>query len=155
MVPLLLKKMEIILKDDVKGLGYKNDIVEVKAGYGRNFLMPQGLAILADKTNRKITAENVRQAAHKADKIKGDAQAIADQIGDMVLDIRTKVGETGKIFGRITTLQLAEAMKQRGVEVDRKRLSFDQEPSAVGDYTATVSLHKEVKHTLNFRVVAE
>ena len=147
--------MEIILKDDVKGLGYKNDIVEVKAGYGRNFLMPQGLAILADKTNRKITAENVRQAAHKADKIKGDAQAIANQIGDMVLDIRTKVGETGKIFGRITTLQLAEAMKQRGVEVDRKRLSFDQEPSAVGDYTATVSLHKEVKHTLNFRVVAE
>ncbi len=147
--------MEIILKDDVKGLGYKNDIVDVKAGFGRNFLLPQGLAILADKTNRKITAENVRQAAHKADKIKGDAQAIADQIGDMVLDIRTKVGETGKIFGRVTTLQLAEALKQRGVEVDRKRLSFDQEPSAAGEYTATVSLHKEVKHTLNFRVVAE
>ena len=147
--------MEIILKDDVKGLGYKNDIVEVKAGYGRNFLMPQGLAILADKTNRKIVAENVRQAAHKADKIKGDAQAIADQIGNMVLDIRTKVGENGKIFGRVTTLQLAEALKNRGLDVDRKRMSFDQEPSAVGDYTATVALHKEVKHTLNFRVVAE
>ena len=155
MVPLLLKKMEIILKDDVKGLGYKNDIVDVKAGYGRNFLMPQGLAILADKTNRKIVAENVRQAAHKADKIKGDAQAIADQIGNMVLDIRTKVGENGKIFGRVTTLQLAEALKNRGLDVDRKRMSFDQEPSAVGDYTATVALHKEVKHTLNFRVVAE
>ena len=147
--------MEIILKDDVKGLGYKNDIVEVKAGFGRNFLLPQGLAILADKTNRKIVAENVRQAAHKADKIKGDAQAIADQIGNMVLDIRTKVGENGKIFGRVTTLQLAEALKNRGVDVDRKRMSFDQEPSAVGDYTATVALHKEVKHTLNFRVVAE
>ena len=147
--------MEIILKDDVKGLGYKNDIVEVKAGFGRNFLLPQGLAILADKTNRKIVAENVRQAAHKADKIKGDAQAIADQIGNMVLDIRTKVGENGKIFGRVTTLQLAEALKNRGVDVDRKRMSFDQEPSAVGEYTATVSLHKEVKHTLNFRVVAE
>jgi len=147
--------MEIILKDDVKGLGYKNDIVEVKAGFGRNFLLPQGLAILADKTNRKIVAENVRQAAHKADKVKGDAQAIADQIGNMVLDIRTKVGENGKIFGRVTTLQLAEALKNRGVDVDRKRMSFDQEPSAVGEYTATVSLHKEVKHTLNFRVVAE
>ncbi len=147
--------MEIILKDDVKGLGYKNDIVDVKAGFGRNFLLPQGLAILADKTNRKIVAENVRQAAHKADKIKGDAQAIADQIGNMVLDIRTKVGENGKIFGRVTTLQLAEALKNRGVDVDRKRMSFDQEPSAVGDYTATVALHKEVKHTLNFRVVAE
>ena len=113
------------------------------------------MAILADKTNRKIVAENVRQAAHKADKIKGDAQAIADQIGNMVLDIRTKVGENGKIFGRVTTLQLAEALKNRGVDVDRKRMSFDQEPSAVGDYTATVALHKEVKHTLNFRVVAE
>jgi large subunit ribosomal protein L9 len=147
--------MEIILKDDVKGLGYKNDIVTVKSGYGRNFLLPQGLAILADKTNKKITAENVRQAAHKADKIKGDAQAIADQIGDAFLEIRAKVGESGKIFGRVTTLQLAEALKAKGVDVDRKRLSFDQEPSAAGDYTATANLHKEVKQTINFRVVAE
>ena len=147
--------MEIILKDDVKGLGYKNDIVTVKSGYGRNFLLPQGLAMLADKTNKKITAENVRQAAHKADKIKGDAQAIADQIGNMVLEILAKVGESGKIFGRVTTLQLAEALKAKGVDIDRKRLSFDQEPASAGDYTATANLHKEVKHTINFRVVAE
>ena len=147
--------MEIILKDDVKGLGYKNDIVTVKSGYGRNFLLPQGLAMLADKTNKKITAENVRQAAHKADKIKGDAQAIADKIGDMVLEIPAKVGESGKIFGRVTTLQLAEALKAKGVDVDRKRLSFDQEPASAGDYTATANLHKEVKHTVKFRVVAE
>ncbi|GAA4050022.1 50S ribosomal protein L9 [Hymenobacter glaciei] len=147
--------MEIILKDDVKGLGYKNDIVTVKSGYGRNFLLPQGLAMLADKTNKKITAENVRQAAHKADKIKGDAQAIADQVGDMVLDIPAKVGESGKIFGRVTTLQLAEALKAKGVDIDRKRLSFDQEPASAGDYTATANLHKEVKHTVKFRVVAE
>ena len=147
--------MEIILKDDVKGLGYKNDIVTVKSGYGRTFLLPQGLAMLADKTNKKITAENVRQAAHKADKIKGDAQSIADQIGDAFLEIRAKVGESGKIFGRVTTLQLAEALKAKGVDVDRKRLSFDQEPSAAGDYTATANLHKEVKQTINFRVVAE
>ena len=147
--------MEIILKEDVKDLGYKNDQVTVKSGYGRNYLLPQGLAIMADKTNKKIVAENVRQAAHKADKIKGDAQAIADQIGNMVLDIPAKVGESGKIFGRVTTLQLAEALKNRGVDVDRKRLSFDQEPAAAGDYTATASLHKEVKHTVNFRVVPE
>ncbi len=147
--------MEIILKDDVKGLGYKNDTVSVKSGYGRNFLLPQGLAILADKTNKKITAENVRQAAHKAEKVKSDAQAVADQIGGMVLDIPAKIGESGKIFGRVTTLQLAEALKAKGVDVDRKRLSFDQEPSAAGDYTATLSLHKEVKHTVHFRVVAE
>ncbi|GAA3977240.1 50S ribosomal protein L9 [Hymenobacter antarcticus] len=147
--------MEIILKDDVKGLGYKNDIVTVKSGYGRNFLLPQGLAMLADKTNKKITAENVRQAAHKADKVKGDAQAIADSVGDMVLDIPAKIGESGKIFGRVTTLQLAEALKAKGVDIDRKRLSFDQEPAAAGDFTATANLHKEVKHTVKFRVVAE
>jgi large subunit ribosomal protein L9 len=147
--------MEIILKDDVKGLGYKNDIVTVKSGYGRNFLLPQGLAMLADKTNKKITAENVRQAAHKADKIQGDAQAIADQVGGMVLEIPAKVGESGKIFGRVTTLQLAEALKAKGIDIDRKRLSFDQEPASAGDYTATANLHKEVKHTINFRVVAE
>ncbi|MCA8831295.1 50S ribosomal protein L9 [Hymenobacter pini] len=147
--------MEVILKDDVKGLGYKNDIVTVKPGFGRNYLLPQGLAVLADKTNKKIVAENVRQAAHKADKIKGDAQAIADQIGDLVLDIPAKVGESGKIFGRVTTLQLADALKAKGIEVDRKRLSFDQEPGSVGEYTATADLHREVKHKVRFNVVAE
>jgi len=146
--------MEVILKDHVKGLGEKNDIVTVKAGYGRNYLLPQGLAILADKSNKKIVAENVRQAAHKADKIQGDAQAIADKIGDMVLEIPAKVGETGKIFGRVTTLQLADALANKGIEVDRKRISFDQEPSTAGEYTATLNLHKEVKHQVRFNVVA-
>jgi large subunit ribosomal protein L9 len=145
--------MEIILKDDVKGLGYKNDLVTVKSGYGRNYLLPQGLAILADKSAKKIVAENVRQAAHKAEKVKADAQAVADQIGNQVFDLPAKVGETGKIFGRVTTLQLAEALKNRGIDADRKRLSFDQEPTTAGDYTATLNLHKEVKHTINFRVV--
>lgn len=147
--------MEVILKDHVKGLGDKNDIVTVKPGYGRNYLLPQGLAILADKSNKKIIAENIRQAAHKAEKIKADAQAVADRIGDITLDLKAKVGETGKIFGRVTTLQLAEALKNQGIEVDRKRLSFDQEPDVAGDYTATLNLHKEVKHTVKFRVVPE
>lgn len=146
--------MEIILKDDVKGLGYKNDLVTVKPGYGRNYLLPQGLAIVADKSAKKIVAENVRQAAHKAEKVKADAQVVADQVGDQVFDLPAKVGETGKIFGRVTTLQLAEALKNKGIDVDRKRLSFDQEPATAGDYTATLNLHKEVKHTVNFRVVA-
>ncbi len=146
--------MEIILKDDVKGLGYKNDLVTVKSGYGRNYLLPQGLAMLADKSAKKIVAENVRQAAHKAEKVKADAQAVADQVGSQVFDLPAKVGETGKIFGRVTTLQLAEALKNRGIDIDRKRLSFDQEPATAGDYTATLNLHKEVKHTINFRVVA-
>ena len=147
--------MEVFLKDDVKGLGYKNDLVTVKPGFGRNYLLPQGLAVLADKTNKKIVAENVRQAAHKADKVKGDAQAIADQIGDMVLDIVAKVGESGKIFGRVTTLQLSDALKAKGIEVDRKRLSFDSDPTSVGEYTASADLHREVKHKIRFNVVAE
>ena len=147
--------MEVILKDYVKGLGYKNDTVKVRPGYGRNFLLPQGLAILADKTNQKIIAENIRQAAHKADKIRGDAQAVADRIGGTVLEVPAKVGESGKIFGRVTTLQLAEALKAKGIEVERKRLSFDQEPTAVGEYTATLDLHREVKHKVRFNVVAQ
>jgi len=147
--------MEVILKDDVKNLGYKNDIVTVKPGYGRNYLLPQGLAVLADKANKKIVAENVRQAAHKAEKVKSDAQAIANQIGDAVLEIPAKVGETGKIFGRVTTLQLAEAIKAKGVDIDRKRISFDQDPTTAGEYTATINLHKEVKHQVRFNVVAE
>lgn len=147
--------MEVILKDHVKGLGEKNDIVTVKPGYGRNYLLPQGLAILADKTNKKVVEENVRQAAHKADKVKGDAQAIADQIGDMVVELPARVGETGKIFGRVTTLQLADALDAKGIQVDRKRISFDQEPSTAGEYTATLNLHKEVKKQVRFNVVAE
>ncbi|WP_161889225.1 50S ribosomal protein L9 [Pontibacter russatus] len=147
--------MEVILKDDVKNLGYKNDTVTVKPGYGRNYLIPQGLAVIADKSNKKVVAENIRQAAHKADKIKNDAQELANSIGDVVLEIPAKVGETGKIFGSVTTLQISDALKAKGVEVDRKRISFDQDVKTAGEYTATINLHKEVKHQVRFNVVAE
>ncbi|MDQ3291541.1 MAG: 50S ribosomal protein L9 [Bacteroidota bacterium] len=147
--------MEVILKDDVKGLGFKNDIVEVKPGYGRNYLIPQGIAVMADKTNKKIVAENIRQAAHKAEKLKIDAQAIADQIGDQVFELPAKVGESGKIFGAVTTTQLSEALRAKGIEVDRKKISFDHEVKSAGEFTASVALHKEVKHTVRFNVVAE
>ncbi|MDX5421258.1 MAG: 50S ribosomal protein L9 [Hymenobacteraceae bacterium] len=147
--------MEVILKDDVKGLGYKNDIVQVKPGYGRNYLIPQGLAVIADKSSRKVVAENIRQAAHKAEKVKNDAQELANNIGGITLEIPAKVGETGKIFGSVTTLQLSEALKAKGYDVDRKRISFDQDVKTAGEYTATLNLHKEVKHQINFNVVAE
>ncbi len=147
--------MEVILKDDVKGLGFKNDIVEVKPGYGRNYLIPQGIAVMADKTNKKIVAENIRQASHKAEKVKLDAQAIADQIGDQTFELRAKIGESGKIFGAVTTTQLSEALRTKGIEVDRKKISFDQDVKAAGEYTASIALHKEVKHTVRFNVVAE
>lgn len=147
--------MEVILKDDVKGLGYKNDTVTVKPGYGRNYLIPQGLAVIASPSNKKVVAENIRQAAHKAEKIKNDAQELANNIGDLVLELPAKVGETGRIFGSVTTLQLSDALKAKGFDVDRKRISFDQDVKTAGEYTATLNLHKEVKHQVRFNVVAE
>ncbi|RNI31000.1 50S ribosomal protein L9 [Rufibacter latericius] len=146
--------MEVILKDDVKGVGYKNDIVTVKAGYGRNYLIPQGLAEMATPSARKVVAENTRQAAHKAEKIQKDAQDLANRIGDTLLEIPAKAGESGKIFGAVTTLQVSEALKALGYDVDRKRVDFDQEVKSLGEYTATLNLHKEVKHQIRFNVVA-
>ena len=146
--------MEVILKDDVKGVGYKNDIVTVKAGYGRNYLIPQGLAEMATPSARKVVAENTRQAAHKAEKIQKDAQDLANRIGDTLLEIPAKAGESGKIFGAVTTLQVSEALKALGYDVDRKRIDFDQEVKSLGEYTATINLHKEVKHQIRFNVVA-
>lgn len=149
--------MEIILKQDIKGLGYKNDLVKVKPGYGRNYLIPQGLAVLATESNRKVLAENLKQAAHKAEKLKSDAEGIAQKIEQLTLEIAAKVSETGKIFGAVTTIQLADALQsQGGLEVDRRKMAFDQnEIKSEGDYTATVDLHREVKATLKFKVVAE
>ena len=147
--------MEVILKEDIKGLGYKNDLVSVKPGYGRNFLIPRGYAIIASGSNKKVMAENVKQASHKADKLKQDAQAIADGIGGMVLEIPAKVGESGRIFGAVTTLQISDALKEKGFDVDRKQISFNSEVKSVGDYVAELDLHREVKHEVNFKVVAE
>lgn len=147
--------MEIILTQDIQGLGYKNDTVNVKAGYGRNYLIPKGLAILANKSNKSMTDENIRQASHKAEKVKSDAESISEQIGDLVLEIGAKVGESGKIFGAVTTLQFADALKVKGFDIERRRITFPVQPKEVGDYIAILDLHKEVKHELKFKVVSE
>ncbi len=147
--------MDIILKQDIQGLGYKNDTISVKDGYGRNYLIPQGLAIVASKSNRKMTDENIKQAAHKLEKIKMDAETLAESIGDLALELGAKVGESGKIFGAVTTLQISDALKERGFDVDRRRISFQSQVKEVGDYVAILDLHKEVKHELKFKVVAE
>jgi large subunit ribosomal protein L9 len=147
--------MEVILKQDIQNLGYKNDIVKVKPGYGRNYLIPQGFAILANKSNRKMIEENVRQASHKAEKVKNDALELSEKIGDLELEVGAKVGESGKIFGAITTLQIADALKEKGIEIDRKKISFNSEVKSVGDYSITIDLHKEVKKQVPFKVVAE
>jgi large subunit ribosomal protein L9 len=147
--------MEIILKQDVSGLGYKNDTVKVKPGYGRNFLIPTGVAIIANDSNKRLIAENIRQAAHKAAKLKQDAEALAAKIGELTIEIKTKAGESGKIFGAVTAVQVAEILKNKGFEVDRKKVHFKEQPKELGTYTVTLDLHKEVKHTLSVSVVAE
>jgi large subunit ribosomal protein L9 len=145
--------MDIILKTDIAGLGYKNDVVSVKPGYGRNYLIPQGFAMMASDSNKKMINENIRQAAHKAEKIKTDAQTMADQIGEMVLTIPAKAGESGKIFGRVTSIQIADALRAKGFEVDRKKITID-DVKTLGTYQASLDLHKEVKHKVNVDVVA-
>ncbi len=147
--------MEVILKDDIKGLGYKNDVISVKPGHGRNYLIPQGFAVLANQSNRKMLAENVKQAAHKAEKIKQDAQDIADKLNGISLTIKTKAGESGKIFGAVTTLQISDALKEKGIEIDRKKIAFNSEVKFLGSYEVEIDIHKEVKSTVPFEVVVD
>jgi large subunit ribosomal protein L9 len=147
--------MEVILKQDVKNLGDKDDLVTVKPGYGRNYLLPKGFAILATTSARKVLAENLKQAQFKQEKIRKDADDIAARLEGVKLTIGAKAGETGKIFGAINTIQVADALKKEGFDVDRRKITFDAEPKFVGEYTANINLHKEVKVKVPFEVVAE
>ncbi|MDX2190529.1 MAG: 50S ribosomal protein L9 [Bacteroidota bacterium] len=147
--------MDIILKEDYQGLGYKNDVVSVKPGFGRNFLIPKGVAMMADDKNRKVLAENIKQAAHKTEKIKKDAQAIADKLATISLEIGAKVGESGKIFGSVTPLQISEALKNKGFNVDRRKVTIKEDIKEVGTFNATIDLHKEIQFNLTFTVVGE
>ncbi|MEJ7695045.1 50S ribosomal protein L9 [Daejeonella sp.] len=147
--------MELILKQDIKNLGEKDDVVNVKPGYGRNFLIPKGYASLATESAKKVLAENLKQAAFKQDKIKKDADAIASKLEGVKLSIGAKAGESGKIFGSVNTIQIADALKKEGFEVDRRRITFETEPKFVGEYIANLNLHKEVKVKVPFEVVAE
>ena len=147
--------MEVILKQDIQGLGYKNDTVKVKAGYGRNFLIPNGFAMIANDSNKRSTNELIRQVAHKAAKLKQDAETLAAKIGELTIEIGTKAGESGKIFGAVTALQIAEALKGKGFDIDRKKVILKESPKVLGSYKATLDLHKEVKHEIVIKVVAE
>ncbi len=147
--------MEIILKQDIKGLGYKNDLLNVKPGYARNYLIPEGFAIIASTSNKKVQAENVKQAAHKAEKLKTDAGNTAAKIEGTTLEIITKVGESGKIFGAVTTLQISDALRAKGIDVDRKKISIKDAVKEVGEYVAEIDLHKEVKTEVKFTVKGE
>ncbi|SKB55239.1 large subunit ribosomal protein L9 [Parapedobacter luteus] len=147
--------MEVILKQDIKKLGEKDDVVTVKPGYGRNYLIPQGFAVLATPSAKKVLAENIRQAQFKQEKIKKDATQLANKLEGVKLTIGAKAGETGKIFGSVNSIQIAEALKKQGFDVDRRRITFEQDPKVLGEYVANLNLHKEVKVQVPFEVVAE
>jgi large subunit ribosomal protein L9 len=147
--------MDVILKQDFRGLGYKNDTVKVKGGYGRNYLIPQGFAIVASVSNKHMIEENIRQASHKAEKLKKDAEDVAAKLAELSIQVVAKAGEKGKIFGAITTLQISDALKANGYEIDRKLISFKSDVKAIGEYEAVVEIHREVKQDIKFSVVAE
>lgn len=148
--------MEIILKQDIQNLGYKDDIINVKDGYARNYLIPNGYAINATASAKKVHAENLKQRAHKEEQIKNEAQAIAEKLEGVSLSIGAKASSKGKIFGSVNTIQLAEALKEQGFDIDRKMISIKEELiKEVGKYTAKVRLHKEVQIEVPFEIIAE
>jgi len=148
--------MEVILKQDMDNLGYADEIVKVRPGYARNYLIPNGIATIATESNRKMLTETQKQRAHKAQKIKGDAESVAKQLEALTLKIGAKVGESGKIYGSVNALQIADALAKHDVIVDRKKIHIDTDHiKSLGAYTATVNLHKDIKAKVNFEVVAE
>ena len=147
--------MELILKEDIANLGYKNDIVTVKSGYGRNYLIPTGKAVIASPSAKKMLAEELKQRAHKLEKIKKEAEAVAESLKDVSLKIATKVSATGSIYGSVGNLQIAEELAKLGHNIDRKIIVVKDQVTEVGHYTATVKLHKEVSVEIPFEVVAE
>lgn len=147
--------MEIILKEDVINLGYKGDIVKVKDGYGRNYLIPQKKAVLATESAKKMLAEDMKQRVHKLERIKNEAQELADKVKDITLTVGAKTSSTGKIFGAVGPIQIADAFEKAGFAVDRKLIVLKEPVKEVGSYKATLKLHKEVVVEVAFDVVSE
>jgi large subunit ribosomal protein L9 len=148
--------MEIILLQDIDKLGQKDDIVKVKDGYGVNFLIPRGYAIAATKSAKKVHAENLKQRAHKEEKIKAAAQTIAEKLADTFLIVGAKTSSSGKIFGSVNTIQIAEALKEKGFDIDRKSITLPEDQiKEIGKYKALIKLHREVKVEIEFEIIAE
>ena len=147
--------MEVILKQDAQPLGFKDDIVSVKNGYGRNFLIPQGVAILATESAKKMHAETIKQRAKKDAKLQAEAEAISVKLAALTLKVGAKAGESGKIFGSINNIQIAEAIKEAGIEVERRAIKvIGGNPKELGSFEADVKLHRLVSTTIKFDVVA-
>ena len=146
--------MEIILLTDIANLGHKDDIVDVKQGYGRNDLIPQGYAILATPSARKVVAENLKQRAHKEAKLRAEAEELAAQLAEVKLTIGAKTSSTGKIFGSVNSIMISESLKEKGFDIDRKKIML-KDVKEVGTYTALIKLHREVKVDVEFEVISE
>ena len=148
--------MEIILKKDVENLGNKDDIVNVKSGYGRNYLIPQGLAILATQSAKKMHEENMKQRAHKETKLRTDAEQMAAKIENIQLRIAAKTSSTGKIFCSVNTIMISEALEKQGLEIDRKNITIKGDAiKELGIYEANINLYKNIKAVVKFEVFAE
>ena len=148
--------MEVILKQDIKGLGQKDDKVTVANGYGRNFLIPKGMANLATESAKKMHAEILKQRAFKEDKLRKEAASNAEKLAGVAIKVGAKAGESGKIFGSVTTIQLAEALQKAGYNIERKNIEITEDSiKQLGTYTAKVRLYKELSANINFEVVAE
>jgi large subunit ribosomal protein L9 len=146
--------MEVILKQDIRNLGYTDDIVKVRNGYGLNYLIPNGMAVIANPVNRKIHAEVVKQRGHKLGKIKNDAEKLAASLEGVTLNIPAKVGEKGKLFGSVTSQNIVELLKKMGYEIEKKQITMPEEHiKKTGSYSAVVNLHRDIKAKLNFEVV--
>jgi len=148
--------MEIILLQDVQKLGQKDDLVHVKDGYGRNFLIPRGFAVAATPSAKKMHAENLKQRAHKEEKIKAEAQELAAKMTGLKLTVGAKTSTSGKIFGSVNTIQIAEALKEKGFDIDRKSISLPEDQiKEVGTYKAVVKLHRDIRVDVDFEIIAE
>ena len=139
---------------DIANLGHKDDIVDVKQGYGRNYLIPQGYAILATPSARKVVAENLKQRAHKEAKLRAEAEELAAQLAEVKLTIGAKTSSTGKIFGSVNSIMISESLKEKGFDIDRKKIML-KDVKEVGTYTALIKLHREVKVDVEFEVISE
>jgi large subunit ribosomal protein L9 len=148
--------MEIILKQDMANLGHKDDVIKVRNGYGRNYLIPQGYAILATESAKKMHTENMRQRSHKEQKLRTDAQAAAAKLSTVELKIGAKTSTTGKIFGSVNTIQIAEALIEKGFEIDRKNITLSEDTiKEIGTFRATVKIYKDIKAEISFEVYSE
>lgn len=149
--------MKIILKEDVQNLGHRDDVVEVKNGYALNYLIPQGFAIMATPSALKVHSENMKQRAHKEAKLRADAEALAAKLEGLQVTVATKVSSTGKVFGSVNNIQVAEALAAKGYEIDRRSITIAGEDKLqeVGVYDAVVKCYKDIKANIKVEIVAE